>query len=255
MANDFDIIDATKDAVSDIKKTFGKKTPWIIGGGILLAVGAGFFSLRKTVKEPLYYDSGGSSYPVDPGGIGISAPSAPESGFPADTGGTNAAMESFFMDLINMQMDTSDMIYSQAAQIDRLTARISQLSTEETTVYMRDELPDISNLFEVNQGVAGRRVLESAETIEARQRERYERAKAAGNEKYMEIVKQETEAAIGKKVDWDNKSSSSSSSSNKIYVEGGITYEQRDGKIYKDGRLIPEKDYKYIPKQVGGLRD
>lgn len=38
------------------------------------------------------------------------------------------------------------------------------------------------------------------------------------------------------------------------YSEGGITYENRDGKIYKDGREIPKENYKYIPAAVGGSR-
>jgi hypothetical protein len=39
------------------------------------------------------------------------------------------------------------------------------------------------------------------------------------------------------------------------YVEGEHTYENINGKIYKNGRLIPEKDYKYIPTAIGGTRD
>lgn len=38
------------------------------------------------------------------------------------------------------------------------------------------------------------------------------------------------------------------------YVEGGITYENIGGQIYKDGRLIPPENYRYIPVQVGGTR-
>lgn len=39
------------------------------------------------------------------------------------------------------------------------------------------------------------------------------------------------------------------------FVEGGITYESRDGNIYKNGVLVPESNYKYIPSQVGGTRE
>ena len=44
------------------------------------------------------------------------------------------------------------------------------------------------------------------------------------------------------------------------YEEGGIQYQGRlydDGSkdIWKDGRLIPEENYQYIPQQVGGTRD
>jgi hypothetical protein len=39
------------------------------------------------------------------------------------------------------------------------------------------------------------------------------------------------------------------------YVEGEHTYENINGKIYKNGRLVPEKDYKYIPTAIGGTRD
>jgi hypothetical protein len=40
----------------------------------------------------------------------------------------------------------------------------------------------------------------------------------------------------------------------KSYTEGGINYENRDGGIYKDGRLVPEENYKYIPQAIGGTR-
>lgn len=39
------------------------------------------------------------------------------------------------------------------------------------------------------------------------------------------------------------------------YVEGGITYTNVNGNIYKDGRLIPESNYQYIPTVIGGTRD
>jgi RHS repeat-associated protein len=39
------------------------------------------------------------------------------------------------------------------------------------------------------------------------------------------------------------------------YVEGGITYTNVNGNIYKDGRLIPESSYQYIPTVIGGTRD
>ena len=44
------------------------------------------------------------------------------------------------------------------------------------------------------------------------------------------------------------------SESDIAYLEGGILYESIDGKIYKNGELVAEKDYKYIPHEVGGLR-
>ncbi len=50
-------------------------------------------------------------------------------------------------------------------------------------------------------------------------------------------------------------SSKSSSSSSKTYTEGGITYENKGGNIYKNGTLVPESNYKYIPTAVGGTRD
>lgn len=50
-------------------------------------------------------------------------------------------------------------------------------------------------------------------------------------------------------------SSSGSSSSSKIYTEGGITYENKGGNIYKNGQLVPESNYKYIPTAIGGTRD
>jgi len=40
----------------------------------------------------------------------------------------------------------------------------------------------------------------------------------------------------------------------KTYEEGGILYENIDGKIYKNGRLIPQQNYKYIPSAIGGTR-
>lgn len=41
----------------------------------------------------------------------------------------------------------------------------------------------------------------------------------------------------------------------KKYVEGGITYENRDGQVYKNGRAITGDSLKYIPTVVGGTRD
>ena len=38
------------------------------------------------------------------------------------------------------------------------------------------------------------------------------------------------------------------------YKEGGITYTADELGKYKDGRLIPEKDYGYLPQQIGGTR-
>lgn len=40
----------------------------------------------------------------------------------------------------------------------------------------------------------------------------------------------------------------------KTYEEGGILYENIDGRIYKNGRLIPQQSYKYIPSAIGGTR-
>ena len=40
----------------------------------------------------------------------------------------------------------------------------------------------------------------------------------------------------------------------KTYTEGGVTYTNVGGQIYKDGRLIPESSYQYVPVQVGGTR-
>ncbi len=38
------------------------------------------------------------------------------------------------------------------------------------------------------------------------------------------------------------------------YSEGGINYENKNGKIYKNGVLVPESNYKYIPSAIGGSR-
>lgn len=40
----------------------------------------------------------------------------------------------------------------------------------------------------------------------------------------------------------------------KSFTEGGITYTNKDGAIYKNGVLVPKENYKYIPTEVGGLR-
>ena len=41
---------------------------------------------------------------------------------------------------------------------------------------------------------------------------------------------------------------------NKPYVEGGTTYTQDDKGKYKNGVLVPESNYKYLPTQIGGTR-
>lgn len=46
-----------------------------------------------------------------------------------------------------------------------------------------------------------------------------------------------------------------STSDRKVYSEGGISYENIGGQIYKDGKLISPDSYKYIPSAIGGLRD
>jgi hypothetical protein len=40
----------------------------------------------------------------------------------------------------------------------------------------------------------------------------------------------------------------------KTYSEGGINYERKGGQIYKNGVLVPESNYKYIPSAIGGTR-
>jgi hypothetical protein len=272
--SDFDIIDAAQDSVKDIKKTFGKKTPWVIGGGVILAAGLGILALRRSNADSNYYP---------PGEISAYDPGLPTGGGGAsEAGQIREEMSDFMNDLVDLQTDLayqqqaeidqfiSDIIYMQGEQENRIAEYLDRLSTDEKTSVYSDYVTFsqkssgvVNDLISVNQGVAGKNVLESAASVEARQRERYERAAAEGNTKYMEIVKAETESALGRKVDWDSgssKSSSSSSSSSgsstsKTYTEGGIKYENKDGKIYKDGREIPKENYKYIPKEVGGLRD
>lgn len=39
------------------------------------------------------------------------------------------------------------------------------------------------------------------------------------------------------------------------HTDGVHTYENKDGQIYKNGNLVPEENYKYIPNAVGGTGD
>ena len=44
-------------------------------------------------------------------------------------------------------------------------------------------------------------------------------------------------------------------SKSNIYIEGNNIYENRNGEVYKNGKIVSTEDLKYIPKEIGGTRN
>lgn len=174
----------------------------------------------------------------------------------------------------------SDVIKVEADELSQLARNMDRCYRNVCSSYERDinsirrEMESLLNRYSDYGNVvsAARGILSSLKEIEYKTREIEEHSqRLVTNTKQAAALYKESEYISKSIIDKKNSgfgkpikisgSISNSSGAFKIgnqlestYLEGGILYENINGEIYKNGDLISEKDYKYIPHEVGGLR-